>query len=67
VPIRRETIMSARRKMHPTPPEKIRKRQEEVEQRQEDSLEKGLEGTFPASDPVAVTQPPKHPVERRES
>jgi hypothetical protein len=24
----------------------------------EKSLEKGLEGTFPASDPISVTQPP---------
>ncbi len=27
----------------------------------DDSLEKGLEETFPGSDPVAVTQPPRSP------
>ena len=27
----------------------------------DDSLEKGLEETFPGSDPVAVTQPPHSP------
>jgi len=29
------------------------------------SLERGLEGTFPASDPINVTQPPKSPADRR--
>jgi hypothetical protein len=29
------------------------------------SLEQGLEGTFPASDPVNVTQPPKSPQDRK--
>ena len=29
------------------------------------SLERGLEGTFPASDPVNVTQPPKSPEDRK--
>lgn len=28
------------------------------------SLERGLEGTFPASDPVNVTQPPKSPEDK---
>jgi nicotinate phosphoribosyltransferase len=32
----------------------------------ERELEEGLEETFPASDPVAVTEPaPDHPTERR--
>lgn len=32
----------------------------------ERELEEGLEETFPASDPVAVTEPaPEHPAERR--
>lgn len=29
------------------------------------SLERGLEGTFPASDPVNVTQPPKSPQDKK--
>jgi hypothetical protein len=53
-------------KMRPTPEDKVRKRQEKIEKRLEDSLEKGLEDTFPASDPVAVTQPPKSRPDRRE-
>ena len=59
--------MPAGNKLPPTPASKIRKRQEKVEKRQEDSLEKGLEDTFPASDPVAVTQPPKSLPEKSES
>lgn len=32
----------------------------------ERELEEGLEDTFPASDPVAVTEPaPDHPIERK--
>jgi hypothetical protein len=31
----------------------------------EDKLEQGLEESFPASDPVAVTQPPAGPNDRR--
>jgi hypothetical protein len=57
--------MGANPKMRPTPEDKIRRREEKVEQRKEDSLEKGLEDTFPASDPVAVTQPPKSKKEKR--
>jgi hypothetical protein len=30
----------------------------------DDELEPGLEETFPASDPVAVTQPPHSPYDR---
>ncbi len=33
--------------------------------RADKSLERGLEGTFPASDPVNVTQPPKSPEDRK--
>jgi hypothetical protein len=53
-------------KMRPTPEDKVRKRQAKVEERLEESLEKGLEDTFPASDPVAVTQPPKSRPDRKE-
>jgi hypothetical protein len=37
-----------------------RKHRRQAERRKslEDALERGLEDTFPASDPVAVTQPP---------
>jgi hypothetical protein len=42
--------------------EEARRRQRKDEEKQrrleERSLEKGLEDTFPASDPVSVTQPP---------
>ena len=31
----------------------------------DDQLEQGLEESFPASDPVAVTQPPHSPYDRR--
>ena len=58
-------------KMPPTPEKKIRRREEKEERRMEQSpnkgLEKGLEGTFPASDPVAVTQPPKNRKEKQDS
>ena len=33
--------------------------------RLEQSLEEGLEGTFPASDPINVTQPPRSPQDRK--
>lgn len=34
-------------------------------QKAEKSLERGLEDTFPASDPVNVTQPPKSPADKK--
>ena len=37
---------------------RTRKREEMRRRRLEKSLERGLEDTFPASDPVSVTQPP---------
>jgi hypothetical protein len=50
-----------------------RKRRQEAREEERDearhkadrSLEQGLEGTFPASDPVNVTQPPKSPQDRK--
>jgi hypothetical protein len=33
----------------------------------DEALERGLEGTFPGSDPVSVTQPPPSPYDRRNS
>jgi hypothetical protein len=61
--------MTAAGKMRPTPESKIRDREKKMEREREqgNSLEKGLEETFPASDPVAVTQLPKHSPEKRES
>jgi hypothetical protein len=50
-----------------------RKRRQEAREEERDaarhkadpSLERGLEGTFPASDAVNVTQPPKSPQDRK--
>jgi hypothetical protein len=50
-----------------------RKRRQEAHEEERDegrhradkSLESGLEGTFPASDPINVTQPPKSPQDRK--
>jgi len=50
-----------------------RKRRQEAREEQRDqprhkadkSLDRGLEGTFPASDPVNVTQPPKSPQDKK--
>jgi hypothetical protein len=50
-----------------------RKRRQEAREEERDasrhradrSLDQGLEGTFPASDPVNVTQPPKSPQDRK--
>ena len=35
--------------------------------RLDDALERGLEDTFPGSDPVAVTQPPHSPLDRNQA
>jgi hypothetical protein len=58
-------IDSAR--MKPTPAEKVRKRRSKEYERLEDALEKGLEGTFPASDPVEVIQPAPSPGDKESS
>ena len=45
------------------------KRREEDERQNEkldDALERGLEETFPASDPVSVVQPPPSPWDKNE-
>jgi hypothetical protein len=39
-------------------PAKTRSAEAEEKRRLDDALEEGLEETFPASDPVNVTQPP---------
>jgi hypothetical protein len=38
--------------------ERKRRREEAEHEKLDDALDRGLEDTFPASDPVAVTQPP---------
>jgi hypothetical protein len=44
-----------------------REREEERRRRLEKSLEQGLEDTFPASDPINVTQPPPTPGDKKKS
>jgi hypothetical protein len=49
---------------------KQREDRERQDERLDDALERGLEETFPASDPVSVVQPPpsardKHEVRKR--
>ena len=45
-----------------------RRREREARQKQklDDALDRGLEDTFPASDPVSVTQPPQSPYDKPE-
>jgi hypothetical protein len=59
--------MNANPKLRPTPPEKVEKRKEQENKRRhaENSLETGLEDSFPASDPVSVTQPPPSPQDKK--
>ena len=46
---------------------KTRKKTEDAEARRlERSLEEGLRGTFPASDPINVVQPPPTPQDKHE-
>ena len=44
---------------------KNRERNEGCKQRLDESLDRGLEDTFPGSDPVAVTQPPSSTHDKR--
>jgi hypothetical protein len=53
---------------HPDRPDDMedgsKKRGERDQERQKDldaKLDRGLEETFPGSDPVSITQPPSHP------
>jgi hypothetical protein len=54
---------------HTATPADVSSEQSEEKRRLDDALEEGLEETFPASDPVNVTQPPPskgdHHVKRR--
>jgi len=48
--------------------DRVRKRREREDRRREaldHCLDRGLEDTFPASDPVAITQPPHSACDRR--
>ena len=45
--------------------EKRRTVDEQERERLERSLEEGLEDTFPASDPINVTQPPRSPHDKK--
>jgi len=46
--------------------EQRRAREEAERARLERALERGLEESFPGSDPVNVTQPPKSPQDKRD-
>jgi hypothetical protein len=48
-------------------PRSAAKRERETKSKKalDEQLEQGLEDTFPGSDPVAVTQPPHSPYDRR--
>ncbi len=44
-----------------------RREQDRRRERLDDALERGLEETFPGSDPVSVTQPPSSPYDKNEA
>jgi hypothetical protein len=43
-----------------------RDREARQKQKLDDALDRGLEDTFPASDPVSITQPPQSPYDKPE-
>ena len=49
------------------PAARRRERQERRKQELDDALDRGLEETFPGSDPVAITQPPHSARDKRRS
>lgn len=49
--------MTTARKLEPTPPAKIRRREDKMQRHLDETLDEGLAETFPASDPVNVVQP----------
>jgi hypothetical protein len=61
------------RKSHPDPARKVRDRGRRrrhdtpYNERLDDALERGLEDTFPASDPVSVIQPPPSVQDKHET
>jgi hypothetical protein len=54
----RKAAHGAAENAHPGPSAGRRKQQDKRKQELDKTLDCGLEETFPASDPVAVTQPP---------
>ncbi len=46
--------------------DKRREREEERKEALDEELDRGLEDTFPGSDPVAITQPPHSARDRRD-
>lgn len=56
--------MAGNNKKPLTPEERARRRREKIDKEREKSLEEGLEGTFPASDPIGVIQPPPSPEDK---
>ena len=61
MPIPTETVMENEQNA------KKRRDADEAERRRlERALEEGLEETFPASDPINVTQPPHSPQDKRD-
>ena len=46
---------------------KLRNDRERQDDKLDEALERGLEETFPASDPVSVVQPPPSPRDKREA
>jgi hypothetical protein len=56
-------VTESRETHHQTPPKEDN---EEKKRRLERALEEGLEDTFPASDPINVTQPPPSRKDRKE-
>ncbi len=65
--------MAEEKKFNPAPPDKHAddpKQARKADKEMHDALDKGLEGTFPASDPVSSTQPAKSkrtPIRRKGS
>ena len=57
-----KNTMAEEKKFNPAPPDKHAddpKQARKADKEMHDALDKGLEGTFPASDPVSSTQPAK--------
>lgn len=51
---------------HPDKPGKPGREERKEKEKMDEALERGLEESFPASDPVNVTQPPKSLPDRDE-
>jgi hypothetical protein len=62
MPIPNETVVENQKKK-----ERRQAAEDAKRRRLEKALEEGLEETFPASDPVNVTQPPHSPQDKRDA